>query len=189
MPEACPPPTWLRQALRADALRWSCLQLVRDQLGSGFWLAAGFIRNLAWDRLHGYPHATALQDIDVIYLDNRDTSCEAELRYQQQLCAKLAAPWQVRNQARMAVRNGHTRYLDCNEAIGYWPETATCFAVRLDVTERLHWLAPLGWEPLLTLQLHRNPAFTGGDAMWQRRLANKDWLQRWPQLRIAPVQK
>lgn len=183
------PPDWLPQALRADTFRWQCLQLVRAQLGREFWLAAGFIRNLAWDRLHGYQQASPLADIDVIYLDTSHCDTQDEQRYQQQLQTRLAAAWQVRNQARMAARHGHPAYQSCAEAISYWPETATCYAVRVDEHEQLHWLAPLGWEALLTGQIQRNPAFSGGDAAWQQRIARKNWRQRWPQLLLGADDK
>lgn len=28
------------------------------------WIAAGFVRNLVWDKLHGFSSMTALDDID-----------------------------------------------------------------------------------------------------------------------------
>lgn len=93
-------------------------------------------------------------------------------------------PWQVRNQRRMAAQHGHPPYHDCAAAIARWPETATCYAVRLDENDCLHWLAPLGWAPLLSLQVTRNPAFSGGDIAWQLRLASKNWRQRWPQVQF-----
>lgn len=37
-------------------------------------LAAGFVRNLAWDKMHGFSSATALNDIDLIYFDAEDTA-------------------------------------------------------------------------------------------------------------------
>ncbi|MEQ6291618.1 nucleotidyltransferase family protein [Vogesella sp. GCM10023246] len=186
LPDTAGPPAWLEQALRADTLRWQYLQQVRQQLGSGFWPAAGFVRNLVWDQQHGYRQATPLQDIDVIYLDADCTEPYYEQHYQHQLHARLAAAWQVRNQARMAQQHGHPPYRSCAEAIGYWPETATCYAVRVDEHDQLHWLAPLGWAPLFARQIQRNPAFSGDDASWQRRLQRKNWRQRWPQLQLEP---
>ena len=34
------------------------------------WIAAGFLRNLVWDYLHGYKTMTPLNDLDVIYFDH-----------------------------------------------------------------------------------------------------------------------
>ena len=171
--------------LRADAFRWQCLQTVRDALPVEAWLAAGFIRNLVWDQQHGYLRPTPLQDIDVIYLDAAQPSPAADHHYEALLTAQLAACWQVRNQARMAARQQHAPYPDCASAIRHWPETATCYAVRLDADNQLQWLAPLGWRPLFAGEVVRNPLFAGGDTVWQQRLQQKQWRQRWPQLRLV----
>lgn len=37
-------------------------------------LAAGFVRNLVWDRLHGFGCATDLNDIDLINFDPHNAS-------------------------------------------------------------------------------------------------------------------
>ena len=171
--------------LRADAFRWQCLQTVRDALPVQAWLAAGFIRNLVWDQQHGYLRPTPLPDIDVIYLDAEKQAPAHDHHYEALLSAQLAAGWQVRNQARMAARQQHAPYPDCASAIRYWPETATCYAVRLDADNQLQWLAPLGWAPLFAGEVVRNPLFAGGDTVWQQRLQQKQWRQRWPQLRLV----
>ncbi len=74
-------------------------------------LAAGFVRNLVWDRLHGLV-ATPFTDIDVIYFDPADLSRETENRYEAEL--RILAPeypWSVKNQARMHLRNGDKPYI------------------------------------------------------------------------------
>ncbi|WP_144374069.1 nucleotidyltransferase family protein [Vogesella urethralis] len=171
--------------LRADAFRWQCLQTVRDALPVQAWLAAGFIRNLVWDQQHGYLRPTPLPDIDVIYQDAEQQAPAHDHHYEALLSAQLAAGWQVRNQARMAARQQHAPYPDCASAIRHWPETATCYAVRLDADNQLQWLAPLGWAPLFAGEVVRNPLFAGGDTVWQQRLQQKQWRQRWPQLRLV----
>lgn len=174
----------LARWLRADTFRWQCLQIVRDVLPVQAWLAAGFIRNLVWDHQHGYLRPTPLPDIDVIYLDLLLQEPARDYHYETLLTAQLDTGWQVRNQAHMAARQQHAPYPDCASAIRHWPETATCYAVRLDADNQLHWLAPLGWAPLFSGEVVRNPLFTGGDTIWQQRLQQKMWRQRWPQLRL-----
>lgn len=120
----------------------------------------------------------------MIYLAAANVSPVEDEALAAQLSTRLTAPWQVRNQARMAHKHGHAVYRDCAEAISYWPETATCYAVRLDAHEQLHWLAPLGWGALFSLAITCNPRFSGGDAAWQQRQVEKQWPQRWPQLRL-----
>lgn len=175
----------LARWLRADTFRWQCLQTVRDILPVQAWLAAGFIRNLVWDHQHGYLRPTPLPDIDVIYLDLLLQEPARDYHYEALLTAQLDTGWQVRNQARMAARQQYAPYPDCASAIRHWPETATCYAVRLDADNQLHWLAPLGWAPLFAAEVVRNPLFAGGDTIWQQRLQQKMWRQRWPQLRLV----
>ncbi|NAZ71505.1 hypothetical protein GL180_16975 [Vibrio toranzoniae] len=50
-----------------------------------FYVAAGFVRNLAWEHLDGYASPTSLNDIDMIFFGHIDTSYELNLRYENQL--------------------------------------------------------------------------------------------------------
>lgn len=45
---------WIRQ----DRWRMAALRQAREAALPDWWLAAGFVRNLVWDRLHGYTTAT-----------------------------------------------------------------------------------------------------------------------------------
>ena len=75
------------------------------------WTGAGFVRNLVWDRLHGYAEATPLNDIDVLYFDPSDRSRATERALEARLRRALPGqPWSVRNQARMHRRNADAPY-------------------------------------------------------------------------------
>ena len=65
------------------------------------------MRNLAWDRLHGYSDTTPLADLDLIHFDPDDLDPEADLRIEHSLRGMTGhLPWSVKNQARMHLRNG-----------------------------------------------------------------------------------
>ena len=55
----------IRQWLREDEARMAALKVLAAVAPSDAWLAAGFVRNLVWDRLHGYSVSTPLNDLDV----------------------------------------------------------------------------------------------------------------------------
>jgi len=51
------------------------LKSVRDLNLPDSWIGAGFVRNKAWDLLHGYTNRTPFADIDVVFL----IRCELQL--------------------------------------------------------------------------------------------------------------
>src|SRR5262245_34828741 len=76
-------------------------------LGLPDWcIAAGFVRNRVWDHLHGIAPPRPTNDIDVLYYDASDLSKATEQAHEARLAARLPAPWQVRNQARMHLSKG-----------------------------------------------------------------------------------
>ena len=88
---------WLQQ----DDARMAALRTVR-RLGLNDWcLGAGFVRNLVWDRRHGYVDATPLNDIDVIHFDAQRADAERDRMLETRLHQWLPRPWSVKNQARI----------------------------------------------------------------------------------------
>lgn len=166
---------WLRQ----DRMRMQALECVANLGPIDAWLAAGFVRNLVWDKLHGT--VTALSDIDVIYYEPNDHLEVAERIYEAKLTAALDLPWSVKNQARMHLKNNHNPYASVSDAMSYWPEQQTALAVRLRAGElQLLNLFPLG--PLLALELSPNPKSTPG--VFENRLKAKNWLASYPLLKL-----
>ncbi len=148
---------------------------------SGAWIGAGFVRNAVWEALCGTaPQLAALADLDVVYFSpgrDDDTACEEALR------AARPLPWSVRNQTRMAARNGHTPYRSLADALAHWTETATAVAARL-AAGRIEILAPHGLDDLLGLVVRPTPAYARHPAPIAARLAAKGWQRRWPGLRV-----
>ncbi|WP_226564910.1 nucleotidyltransferase family protein [Shewanella chilikensis] len=162
---------WLKQ----DRMRMQTLECVANLGPIDAWLAAGFVRNLVWDKLHGT--VSRLSDIDVIYYEPNDTSEVTDKAYEAKLVAALDLPWSVKNQARMHLKNNHQPYVSVSDAMSYWPEQQTALAVRLRAGElQLLNLFPLG--PLLALELSPNPKSTPG--VFESRLKAKNWLADYP---------
>ncbi|KFZ38124.1 hypothetical protein HR45_06365 [Shewanella mangrovi] len=167
--------SWLRQSesrMRALAVA------ARLNLPQGY-IAAGFIRNLVWDRFHGIT--TALNDIDLIYFDPNDVSDGIEAHYQQQLKQWLPIAWSVKNQARMHLKHKHQPYTGVLQAMRYWPEHETAIAARLKQgqVEIIH----TGYlRSLLALQLTRNPHAV--DGAFQQRVADRGWLEIYQHLKL-----
>lgn len=165
-------------------------------------IAAGFVRNLVWDRLHGFE-LSPLNDIDLIYfcpLDirpERDTEIEA---YLTQLAPDL--PWSVKNQARMHLKNQDPAYTSCADAMTYWPEFETAIGTYVsDVSEYdkntqvtaeppLHrqcatsyeLVAPFGLYALFDLTLRANPRRSL--LIFEQRVSAKGWLRQYPLLKL-----
>jgi len=150
---------------------------------SDCWIGAGVIRNAVWDCLHDRPVQIATgSDVDVIYFDHSNSSSERDLTIERQLAAAYAeVPWSVRNQARMHEQNGDAPYRDSEDAIRHWPETATAVAARLQ-EGRVQIIAPYGIDDLVQMIVRPTPGFRTKLAVYERRLASKNWARRWPRL-------
>lgn len=147
------------------------------------YIAAGFVRNFIWDRLHGYERRTPLNDTDVIYYCPENICEEADLHYEKMLHdANPGWNWSVKNQARMHVRNGHPPYASIEDAMKRWPETATAVAVRIDDGGRVHIVAPFGLRDLFGLVVRRSPYFDDVDYF---HIKQKNWCSLWPRLNVV----
>ena len=152
------------------------------------WIAAGAVRNAAWDRLHEYPTSTPLVDVDVIWFDPRRAGRGVDVELQHRLAQRLAGvTWSVKNQARMHRRNGDPPYRDCLDAMGAWPETATGIAARLGPRGVIELSAAFGFDDLLRLRLRPTPRFAA-DPAFRKRVESKRWLALWPKLRLVGPQ-
>ncbi len=152
------------------------------------WIGAGFLRGAVWDRLHGYGARTPLDDIDVITFDPATLDPAAEAVLETRLGEDLPGlPWEVRNQARMHLRNGDAPYRDCADALAHWLETPTAVGVRLNHGGKVELLAPLGTGDLLDLKVRPTPharAHKHRLAAYRERVERKNWTAKWPKMRV-----
>lgn len=167
--------------IRADAWRLDVLRQARALRLPDWWLAAGFVRNLVWDRLHGYSPATPLNDIDLVYFDASHASVRIDRAHESALRRVAPLPWSVKNQARMHRRHGHRPYASIEEALSVWVECETVVAVTLDDDGRIRLTAPLGTASLLSGRVTHNPRH-GDSEVFRQRVVAKGWQRRWPGL-------
>ena len=171
--------------IESDVWIMSLLAAVKTLDASDCWLAAGAIRNPIWAKLHGVEFTPETEnDVDVIYFDKSDISRRSEEIYEARL--KMLVPrvkWEVRNQARMHIRNGDAPYKDCFNALEHWAETPTAIGARIG-NQGIELLAPYGVDDLLNLTVRQTPKFRHKREIYERRIKEKGWRQTWPLLDI-----
>ncbi|MGF1609189.1 MAG: nucleotidyltransferase family protein [Kiloniellales bacterium] len=172
--------------IAADHWRMTCLQAVAALGLPDGWISAGFVRAALWDHLHGHATPMPLNDIDVIYFEPDDLDPATDVVLEARLSERLPGPpWQVRNQARMHLRNGDAPYRSIEDALCHWLETPTAVAARLGDHGMLELLAPLGLDDLFTMTVRPTPhARARRLADYRARQAEKDWTARWPKVRV-----
>ncbi|GAB2586827.1 hypothetical protein Aab01nite_51050 [Paractinoplanes abujensis] len=150
-----------------------------------WWIGAGFVRNRVWDAISNLP-VSPERDVDVAYFDPEKVDPREDARAEAQaLTVMPGVPWEIRNQARMHLRNGDEPHTSALDAISRWPETATCVAVTLRAGS-VHLVCCHGTEDLVGMVVRPSPAFdnAAGRAKVRSRMEAKGWLGRWAGLRL-----
>lgn len=184
----------LRHIMTESPAFMQMLQAARHVAPPAWHVGAGAVRALVWDHLHGVAQWRVPADVDLIYFDASDLSELAEADY----CARLRRiaphlPWEVANQARV-----HLWYERCfgyavpplsslEEAVATWPEYATCVAVQLQADDTINIVAPHGLDDLFGMIIRHNPARATA-AEYQRRIAQKRYLERWPTVTLVAAE-
>lgn len=167
---------WMMRVLRSAAA-----------LGLPEWMiGAGFVRNKVWDHLHGFANAQVqTADIDLIYFDPLDVRESTEKDYDRRLRAVCDVNWSTKNQARMHTVTGDAPYASAADGLAHWVETATCVAVTVREDGELRLIAPHGIGDLVGLIVRRSPMFRRDIGILRQRAESKQWLQKWPRLRLV----
>ena len=176
----------LQRLLFSDPLRMEALYAVQAlELNDG-WIGAGLVRDAVWDHLHGYGQRPVWGDVDVVWFDPKSCSAAHDNALVAGLCQRSPAfNWSVKNQARMHQRNGNQPYHSTENALSYWPETATAIAVRIGRTGLIEVIAPYGLDDLFERRLRPTPEFEGDKLnIFRQRVAEKRWLERYPVLQL-----
>ncbi|MCL1077558.1 nucleotidyltransferase family protein [Parashewanella spongiae] len=144
-------------------------------------LAAGFVRNLVWDKLHCLTDNT-LTDVDFIYFEPNDISIQTEKNIEQALTIlSPQVPWSVRNQARMHIRNGDAPYTSIADAMSYWPEQETANGIKL-LDGELKFVSVFGLDLVFNLTISHN--LKREIKTFQQRIEQKNWQKIYPLLSI-----
>lgn len=171
---------------------WPALVSVRSLNLSSWCIGAGAVRNLVWDSLHQYGEPSTLPDIDVAYFDETDLSKERDSLLRARLASAHAQlPWEVTNQAAV-----HTWYeaafgfavpalRSLEEATASWPEYATSVGLSLRPDDSIRVIAPYGLDDLFGMVVRWNPS-RADVTTYRRRVEQKRYRERWPQVVIVP---
>ena len=171
------------ELIQQDTVRLQAIYSVA-QLGlPQCYLAAGFVRNLVWDYLHNKSVPTPLNDVDVIYFDPEETDIDAYRQYESRLIKEMSElNWQVRNQAKMHLRNGDKPYTSTIDAMSYWPEKETAVGIRKQPHGEFECVSPFGFDSLFHCHVTCNPKCRR--EIFEKRAYEKGWLEHWPSLKI-----
>ncbi|MBG6246828.1 MULTISPECIES: nucleotidyltransferase family protein [Symbiopectobacterium] len=176
----------LQRLLLDDPVRMQALYATRALILHDGWIGAGFVRDAMWDHLHRYGQRPISGDVDVVWFG---AECANPAHYSD-LEEKLRqqAPefnWSVKNQARMHQRNGNDRYHSTENALLYWPETATDIAARVGDNNVIEIIAPYGLDDLFELRLRPTPPFEHEKLdVFRQRVFAKRWMERYPLLQL-----
>ena len=131
--------------------------------------------------MHGYPEPTPLNDIDLIYFNENQSSKHREKIFEHSLRTLSNFPWSIKNQARMHTRNSDLPYTSTSHAMSHWVEIETAVGAKLSPSGQLELVAPFGIGALFNSTITMNPSRPKPQE-FERRVQNKQWLKLWPNL-------
>jgi len=169
----------LIELMQRDSLRMDLLSAVASVDLPDWYIAAGFVRNLVWDHLHGFS-STPLNDVDVIYFSHIAIDENAVLG--QLLISHPDINWQVKNQAFMHIRNGDPPYKNSVHAMEFWPEIETALGAKLNSKSELVFASPFDISTIFEGYVTHNPRRE--KAIFLKRIEDKSWLTMWSKLQI-----
>ena len=173
----------IKQWLGEDTLRMQALGIAAACNLPDWCLAAGFVRNLVWDKVYQSSFMQPLNDIDLIYFNPADTSEQSDRLLEQRLRRSTKLPWSVKNQARMHLRNNDHPYQSTVDAMSYWVELETAIGARFDAHGNIELVSPFGFKSLFSGTISLNPK-RAKLLDFNRRINEKKWLEIWPDLKV-----
>lgn len=168
-----------------------CLLLQLNKIDAESYLCAGIIRNWIWSSLHGQHYSFDGTEIDVIFYDEHENNRLKTKLLTSQLSKQFPKiQWDVTNQAKVhewyRTENGQSidPLISIEDALSYWPETATAIAVRMDEHDDIDVIAPFGLTDLFELKLRWNDRLVSR-GVFDQRIASKEFFKRWPKLTLV----
>lgn len=169
------------------------LEAARTVDAPGWLICAGAVRDAVWDRIHGLAPRLP-RDVDLAFFDADDLSPAREQAVKHALLQRAPdLPWETNNQAAVHLWYPSRFGLSVaplgstGEAIATFPEIATCVGIRLLPDEDLLVVAPHGLDDLLGCVCRHNPTRVPAP-LYERRVEEKAWRTRWPQMRYMPAE-
>jgi len=157
-----------------------------------WYLVAGCLCQTVWNVASGQPPEAGILDYDLAYFDASDLSGAAEdavIRAGHEVFARLPAPVQIRNQARVHLwyeEKFGTRcppHASTEAAIDTFEATPACLGVRAEPSGRCRVYAPYGLSDVFNLVVRPNPVLAP-PGVYQAKAER--WQRRWPALTILP---
>jgi hypothetical protein len=173
------------QIIQNDQWMMGVLNTARD-LNLPLWIiGAGFVRNKVWDHLSGKDtDIVDTRDIDLVYFDKNGNDEEADEKLSNELKSKTGIEWEVVNEFYAHKWNNLPPYSSTEDAISQWPETVTAIGVTFDENNNLKLYAPYGIDDLINFIVRPSPKFKGGIEKVKERVNQKDWVKKWPKIKI-----
>ncbi len=182
----------IKDWIKNDLEKMEALQTASTLHLNDWCIAAGFVRNLVWDKLHKLvwdklhkkESLTPLHDVDLIYYDPTNPSEEPDKLIERHLNSISTLPWSVKNQARMHLRNCDKPYTSTCDAMSYWVEIETAVGVTLSMRGEIEILAPFGIARLFENSITINNKRRKANDFYER-IKKKQWLLQWPNLKVS----
>lgn len=158
----------------------------------GWYLTAGCLYQTVWNVVTGQPPEAGIRDYDLCYFDDSDLSWQAEdavIHAGQTVFGDLAAPVEIRNQARVHLWYEHRFGVPCprhtctEAAIDSFEATTACLGVHLDPGGRWRVYAPHGLADVFNLVVRPNPVLAPRTVYEAK---TRRWRQQWPALTVLP---
>lgn len=181
-----------RAVLRADALAWDALRCARALDLPDCWVVSGCLYQAVWNAMHSRPAGFGVKDVDIVYFDAADRSYEAEdrvIRAAEPRAAGLAAPIEIRNQARVHLwypdRFGqpYPELRNATQSLLYYASRTHAVAARLGADDEIALIAPFGLADIFAPRMTPNPALDTSET-YTRKAARVAEL--WPRVDILP---
>jgi hypothetical protein len=191
----------IQEIFSRDPWRMSVLEAVRSLNMHDAWVVAGFVRNTVWDAKYK-SKPTLINDIDVIYSKSLSEFSLTENELKEAYASKKSTPlsdeefsfqkkleelvpgtlFEVKNAARMHLRNNVEPFASSEEAIANLAETATSIGLRMNADGSIMILAPHGVEDLFAGIVR--PTHKKYEQSALERATGKHWFSIWPELRF-----
>jgi hypothetical protein len=156
-----------------------------------WWLTAGAVFQNVWNAKSRLEPGYGIKDYDIFYFDDSDLSWEAEdkvIRAVADLFADLAAPIEIRNEARVHLwyeqKFGKTiePFTSARDAVDAFAATACCVAITSD-GQHPDLYAPFGLDDTLSIRMRPNRRLAPGH-VYETKVSQ--YVERWHHLTAEP---